>query len=344
MIARPREVRVSLFLTNQQPPGTDQLAALEGQLQLCRAARDGGWDSVIVGQHHLSEPLSHLQPVAFLARLAAEAGDMRLGVGICLLALHNPVDVAEAYASLDVVCGGRLIFGVGLGYRDVEYAAFGIARSERLRRFESNLEIVLALWRGEDVTVDLPWCHLDRQHLSLLPVQGPRPPVWMAANSDGAVARAARLADTWMINPHATRATIERQLTLYRQARTDAGRCESPTELPAMREVFCAPTRREALELAAPYLTQKYEVYAQWGQDKVLPGDEDFSVPLEQLESDRFVIGSPEDCLRQLLPWRDELGVDHFVIRTDWAGMPSEVALASLRLLSKEVLPVLCAP
>ena len=338
----PANVCASLFLTNQQPVYTDQIAALEGQLQLLHAARDGGWESVFVGQHHLSGSLTHLQPVPFLARMAAESGDLRLGVGISLLALHNPVDIAETYASLDVVCGGRLTFGVGLGYRDVEYAAFGIDPSERVQRLESNLEIVLSLWRGEEVSVDLPWCRLDRQRLSLLPIQEPHPPLWMAANSDSAVLRSARLADAWFINPHATRATIERQLALYRQARKDAGRAESPTELPAMREVFCAPTRQQAVEAAAQFLGKKYEVYAAWGQDKVLPGNEDFSAPFDQLESDRFILGSPEDCLVQLLPWRDELGVNHFVIRTDWAGMPSEVALGSLRLLTNEVLPVLC--
>ncbi|MGH3319153.1 MAG: LLM class flavin-dependent oxidoreductase [Streptosporangiaceae bacterium] len=336
-------VRVGVFLTNQQPPGRDQVTALEEQLRLVRSARDHGLDSVFAGQHHLSESLAHIQPLPYLARVAADAGDMRVGMGIHLLALHNPVDTAENYASLDVVSGGRLIFGVGLGYRQVEYDALGVPTRDKTRRLTENLRIVQALWSGESVEADLPWCHLDGVSLNLLPVQRPRPPVWMAANSDAAVRRAARLADTWMINPHATVETIARQLEIYRTERAAAGRGE-PRELPAVREIFCAETRERALELAEPYLRAKYQVYADWGQDTVMPDRESFRRPYAELEHGRFVVGTPDDCLERLLPWRDKLGVNHFLFRTDWVGMPVDSAQASLDLLAREVVPVLRNP
>lgn len=337
------DVRAGVFLTHQQPPGRDPLVALDEQLSLVRTARDAGLDSVFAGQHHLAESMAHIQPLPWLARLAAEAGDMAVGTGIHLLALHNPVDTAEAYAGLDVVAGGRSILGVGLGYRQVEYDAFGVPPQEKVRRFTENLRIVEALWRGEAVSADLPWCRLDGARATFRPAASPRPPIWMAANSDGAVRRAARLADTWMINPHATRATIARQLELFHTEREAAGRGPL-AELPLIREVFCAPTREQALELAMPYLANKYEVYADWGQDRVMPGSESFRVGYEDLAQDRFVVGSPEDCIAALLPWRDELGVDHFVFRTDWAGMPVEAARTSLDLLAREVVPALRAP
>lgn len=333
-------VRVGIFLTNQQPLGSDQVRALDDQLLLTRVVRDHGWDCVFAGQHHLSSPLSHIQPLPYLARLAAEAGDMSVGIGIHLLALHNPVDVAESYASLDIVCRGRLIFGVGLGYRQVEYDALGVPPGEKVRRLEENLRLVEALWRGEEVHADLPWCRLDGVALTTLPVQRPRPPLWMAANSDGAVRRAARLADTWLINPHATAGTIERQLGLFHAHREAAGR-GPVTELPLLREIYCAPTRQAALDRAQPFLAQKYEVYAQWGQDAVMPDRESFRDPYDQLERGRFIVGTPDECLEQLLPWRDKHGVSHFIFRTDWAGMPVEHARASVDLLAREVVPVL---
>jgi alkanesulfonate monooxygenase SsuD/methylene tetrahydromethanopterin reductase-like flavin-dependent oxidoreductase (luciferase family) len=157
------------------------------------------------------------------------------------------------------------------------------------------------------------------------------------------VRRAARLADTWMINPHATAATVRRQLALFAQERATAGRPPAPEELPLMREVFCAPTRAEALERARPHLGAKYDVYADWGQDRVMPDRESFRMGFDDLARDRFVVGSPEDCVAALRPWRDELGVDHFVLRTDWAGMPVEHARASLELLAREVAPALRA-
>lgn len=338
---QPRPVQIGLYLTNQHPVGADMVAALDGQIRLLHRARDDGWDSVWSGQHFLPT-MAMTQPVPFLARLAAEAGEMRIGLGILLLALSNPLDVAETFASMDVVCGGRFTLGVGLGYRDVEYRAFGVDRRERIRRFEENLRLVEALWTGGEVSSELPWCRLDGASLSILPVQRPRPPLWMAADNDAAVERAARLADTWVINPHATTATIARQLELFDRARREAGR-PPVRELPAIKEVVCGPTRERALEMARPYLTVKYEAYRAWGQDAALPAGETFELPFERLVEERFVIGTPEDCLAQLTGWRDRLAVDHFIFRTFWAGMPVETTLESMDLLSREVVPALRA-
>lgn len=333
-------VSVGVFLTNQHKPGRDLVAALDEQYRMVRFARDNGWDSIWAGQHYLPETLSMPQPVPFLARLSAEAGEMRVGIGILLLVLQNPLHIAETYASLDAITGGRLIFGVGLGYRDIEYNAFGIERSEVVRRFEANLDIVSRLWTEETVTADLPWCQLDEARLLVKPVQQPRPAIWMAANADAAVRRAARLSDAWLVNPHATHETIERQIELFNTTRAEAG-LPAPAESPAMREIFCAPTREEAVESVRPYLEAKYSAYADWGQDKALPGDENFRIDFDELAAGRFVIGTPDDCLEQLVRWRDVHGINHFVLRTEWVGMPTELALGSMQLLTDEVLPVL---
>jgi alkanesulfonate monooxygenase SsuD/methylene tetrahydromethanopterin reductase-like flavin-dependent oxidoreductase (luciferase family) len=333
-------IRVGIFVTNQHPIGGDLKADQEGQIELVRFARDHGWDSVWVGQHFLSDTMAMPQPVPLLARLVPESGDMSLGMGVCLIGLHNPVEVAETFASLDVMSGGRLVFGVGLGYRDVEFDAFGIPRQERLRRFVENLKVIEALWTEEKVDADLEWCRLDGATLHVRPLQRPRPPIWMAADADRAVARAARMADTWLINPHATVETIGRQLDLFRAARSDAGR-PPVAELPAMREVYCARDRTAALEAVRPYLEPKYKRYAAWGQDGALPDDETFDMEFEALVAGRFVLGSPDDCLAELLPWRDRMGVDSFIFRTHWSGMSPEMSRASMELLTNEVLPVL---
>jgi alkanesulfonate monooxygenase SsuD/methylene tetrahydromethanopterin reductase-like flavin-dependent oxidoreductase (luciferase family) len=238
-----RQIQIGLYLTNQHPVGADMVEALRGQIRLLHHARDHGWDSVWGAQHFLPT-MAMTQPGPFLARLAAEAGELRVGLGILLLALANPLEVAETYASMDVVCSGRFTLGVGLGYRDVEYDAFGVPRRERVRRFKENLRLVEALWAGEAVSVDLPWCRLNNATLTMLPAQRPRPPLWMAADSDRAVERAARMADSWIINPHATTSTIARQLQLFHKVRRELGRPPLP-ELPPSRR-WCAPARASA--------------------------------------------------------------------------------------------------
>ena len=96
-----------------------------------------------------------------------------------------------------------------------------------------------------------------------------------------------------------------------------------------------------ALELAGPYLAEKYQTYAKWGQDEVLPGDDTFRQPFEDLLRDRFVIGSPEECYEQLRPSWEQAGANFLIFRTHWSGMPVGHALASMRLISDELLPAL---
>ncbi|HZT49036.1 MAG TPA: LLM class flavin-dependent oxidoreductase, partial [Hyphomicrobiaceae bacterium] len=183
-------MKVGLFVTNQHTLDTDMVAALGDQITMVHAARDRGWNSLLTGQHYLNEGNNkQLQSVPFLARLAAEAGEMTVGLGILLLNLHNPVYTAETVASLDVIARGNFIFGVGLGYRDVEFDAFGVPKGERVRRFEEYLALVQRLWTEESVSFDAFGIRLDNVRMGIRPVQKPRPPIWMAANNDPAVKR-----------------------------------------------------------------------------------------------------------------------------------------------------------
>lgn len=333
-------MKVGIYLTNQHPPGTDMVSALEEQLIMVRAARDRGWDAVGTGQHYLSEGMVQLQLVPFLSRLAAEAGEMTGLAGVLLLPLHNPVEVAEHVASLDVIWKGNFVFGVGLGYRDAEFDAFRVPRGQRLRRFEECLTLVKRLWSEDGVSVENDVCKLDKVTMTIRPIQRPHPPIWFAATTDQAVRRAARLGDTWFISPHATWATVTNQLSLYRAELARLGR-PSPRHLPMFREIFCARDRRTALETAGPHLAAKYGTYARWGQDDALPSQETFQRPFEELVKDRFVLGSPEECYEQLRPCWESLGVSYLFLRTHWSGLPVKAALQSMRLIGDELLPAL---
>lgn len=336
-------IKVGLFLSNQQPPDRDPVEALDEQLRMVAHVRDAGWDSIFTGQHYLLGEVRKLQPIPFIARLCAESGDMRVGIAILLLSLQNPVDIAESMASLDVVSLGKLIIGSGLGYRQEEFDAFGIPRSERVPRFEENLRIVTRLLEGDEVTADLPWCKLNGARLVNRPVQDPRPPLWIGANNDRAIARAATMGDTWMVNPHARFDTVRDQLEMFRATRRDAGLPQEPDELPIIKEVFCAETRQDAFEQCLPYLGEKYRHYLSWGQDGAMPTGDSLDLPIDQLVDQRFVVGTPQDCLDTLSTWRDQVGANHFVLRTEWVGMPPEDARRSLRLLTEEVIPALKA-
>ena len=334
-------MKVGLLTTNQQKLSTDMVSALDDQITMVRTARDYGWDSINIPQHYLNEgDNQQLQMVPFAARLAAEAGEMQVCLSIMLLNLHNPVYTAETIASMDIVCRGKFVFGIGLGYRDMEFDAFGVQKGQRVKRFVTYLDLIKRLWSEDSVSFDSPECKLDNVRMNLRPVQKPHPPIWIAANNDPAIRRAADLGDSWFINPHATLDTIRRQMGIYREQLADAAK-PFPKELPVIKEVFCAKDKATALQMAQPHLEGKYRDYAKWGQDKVMPGAEDFTQKFEELSEGRFILGSPDDCYEQLKPYWDEFGCNHLIIRCNWAGMPVSHSLSSIRLISQELLPEL---
>lgn len=329
------EFGVSLLGLAQQPRDEDLGERFEQLLTFVHAVRDAGFDHVTTGQHYLLDPLQVLQPVPLLARLIPETGSMRL-ISTLVAPLHNPVEVAETWASLDVLSGGRVGLSLALGYRDVEYAAFGIDQGQRVRRLRELVETLRRLWTEEEVTAEGEGFSLDRVTCTTRPVQRPHPPIWIAANADAAVARAARWGLPWNINAHARFATIAEQVDLYRRTAAEAGHPE-PT-FPMARELYCGESRAHALRVAGPYLAAKYDAYDAWGQDEALPGEEDFAVPLQELAEDRFILGGPDECAAEIERYR-ALGVDRIHLRMNWPGMPLEAAMEGLQRFGEEVIP-----
>ena len=230
-------MKVGFFTTNQQHLDKDMFGAFQEQVRMVHHVRDMGWDSVFSGQHFLNEGNNQqLQLVPYMSRLMAEAGELKTGLGVMLINLLNPIYIAETVATMDVMSGGNFVFGVGLGYRDVEFDAFNVPRGSRVKRFEEYLDIVTRLWAGEAVTYDGPMCKLNEATMNLRPIQQPRPPIWFAANNDAAIRRAARLGDNWFINPHSTVATVRRQMVIYREELEKHGK-PFPTELPSVKEI-----------------------------------------------------------------------------------------------------------
>jgi alkanesulfonate monooxygenase SsuD/methylene tetrahydromethanopterin reductase-like flavin-dependent oxidoreductase (luciferase family) len=171
------------------------------------------------------------------------------------------------------------------------------------------------------------------------PVQKPHPPIWIGANADPAIQRAARLGDCWYVNPHNRIDTIIQQVDVYKRA-LDEYQKPFPKEFPARREVFVATSRDEAIRRCAPFLAAKYEAYNQWGQSKAMPeGDNDLGVDFDDLIRDRFLLGSPDEVAEQMLRLHQATGINHLIMSMQWPGMPQSMALEELHMLAEEVFP-----
>jgi alkanesulfonate monooxygenase SsuD/methylene tetrahydromethanopterin reductase-like flavin-dependent oxidoreductase (luciferase family) len=333
------DMQFGLMMRAQFPPGDDMQARFAELCEQARLANRLGYASITKGMHYSAAPWRDLQQFPFLSRIMAEAPDLRLNFGLVLLSLHKPLDVAEQIATVDVMSGGKVILGVALGYRDVEYLAFGTTQKERVKRFEENLTAIKRLW-AED-KVDMVGSHftLEGASVGTRPVQKPHPPIWIGANADPAIRRAARLGDCWYVNPHNRIDTIVRQTEVYKRALDELGK-PFPKEFPARREVFVAKSRAEAIRLCAPYLSAKYQAYNAWGQGDAMPEDDrDLGAEFDDLIRDRFLLGSPDEVAEQMRALQRATGINHLIMSVQWPGMPQSMVLDELHLLAEEVFP-----
>jgi len=322
----------------QFPRHDDMVERFEECCAVARLAEKLGFDCITKGMHYGASPLADYQQIPFLARIMAEAPSCRLNAGVVLLSLHKPLDIAEQFATLDVMSRGKIILGVALGYRDLEFKAFGTTQGERVVRLEENLTAIKRLWTEERVSMKGSHFELDDVTLGMRPLQKPHPPIWMGANADAAIRRAARLADCWYIPPHNRVDTIVRQLDVYRRE-LDACDKPFPDELPMRREVFVADSRAQALRLCGAALQRKYQAYMQWGQDKPMPAGDSLNLALEELLEERFLIGSPDEVAGAILDIVRPTGVNHLIISTHWPGMETTLAMESMQRFAEEVMP-----
>jgi alkanesulfonate monooxygenase SsuD/methylene tetrahydromethanopterin reductase-like flavin-dependent oxidoreductase (luciferase family) len=327
MTAAPA-LKFGLIVAGQYLRDGDPAARAREMLEQVRLARDLGFDSVWMVHHYLIE-FQAFQPLPTLARMVSEAGDMEIGTAVYILPLQPPVEVAENFATLDALCGGRLIFGVAQGYREVEFEALGVPRAERAARFEEGLRLIEKLWTEDRVTFSGRYYRVEDVTPAMHPVRKPRPPIWIGATADAGVVRAAALGDAWMIGPGVDVPTVARQLQLYGDARRRLGRPPA-SEFPIFREVLIGASQGAAREAAQRHLLTKYEAYFKWGYVRTT---------FEDVVREAFVVGDAASCARQIRRYRDALGITHFLARVQWPGLSHAAALDGLRRLGQEVIP-----
>ena len=168
-------------------------------------AEELGYDSVWVMDHlfnngYIRERLDdkpYYHPLATLSYLAATTRRVRLGTSVLVLPYHNPVELAKYTATLDQMSGGRVTLGVGVGAMTEEFAALGIAMSERGALTNESIRVMRELWASPAPSYHSRRWNFDDLRFSPKPVQQPHIPLWIGGASPGALRRAARLGNGW---------------------------------------------------------------------------------------------------------------------------------------------------
>ena len=145
-------MKVGLFINTQFPEGFNLAERVPEMVAQVRAARDAGFASLWFPHHWLTHPMQMLQITPVMGYVAAHAQGMTIGPNILILPPLNPTHVAEEAATLDVLTGGNYILGIGLGYRQPEFDAFGIGLSERAPRFNESITLMRRLWTEDRVS------------------------------------------------------------------------------------------------------------------------------------------------------------------------------------------------
>ncbi|GAA3744644.1 alkanesulfonate monooxygenase SsuD/methylene tetrahydromethanopterin reductase-like flavin-dependent oxidoreductase (luciferase family) [Spinactinospora alkalitolerans] len=331
-------LKFGLAVMNDFPPDVvpaDRIAALREQV---RAARDAGISSVWVLQHYLGN-MPTLQPVPLLAALARDAGEMALGTNMFILPLRHPVEVAEEFATLDHITGGRAVAGFGMGYRENEFASFGVALEDRIQRYEEGVGLIRSLWSGEPTTFEGKHFRVEDQRIGLEPVQQGGPPIWVGAGPHRTGAhRAARLGDAWIVPPHVTPERLEAVLGHYRAERERLGRGAS--ELVVRRELVLDEDAERARAIgirARGALTRRYAAFnppEQGGNYRHLETDK----AAEEVADASYLFTDPAGAVAALKEL-ERRGLTYVILRMQWYDLGQEQVLRTLETFRNEVLP-----
>jgi probable F420-dependent oxidoreductase len=140
---------------------------------------------------------SFYEPILTLTFAAAVTRRVRLGTSVIVLPMHHPVPMAKQLATLQCLSAGRVIFGIGVGWLEAEFAAMGVPFRERGRRMDESIALLRALWRDDPVSFQTHYIAAEIAEMRMQPQPAAPIPIWVGGSSDKALARAVKLCDGW---------------------------------------------------------------------------------------------------------------------------------------------------
>ena len=182
-----------LFFLMQRDEQWSEQSVYDSDVEQMLAAEAMRYESVWIAEHHFNDYGLCPTPPVLASFVAARTTTLRLGMGVSLLPLHHPVDLAEQLAVLDVVSGGRLDVGIGRGGTLQDYQTFRSDRAEARLRVEEGIALMRECWTGAPFDFRGRFHSAERLQVRPRPLQRPHPPLYVACNSEDSVLSAARL-------------------------------------------------------------------------------------------------------------------------------------------------------
>ena len=282
-----------------------------------------GFRQLFMVEHHFTGQGQVSAAMTLLAYLAARTRHIRLGTAVVVLPWHNPVLVAEQVATLDLLSGGRIDFGIGKGYRQAEFDGFNIPMEEASERFDEAAEIIRKAWTSEGRFSHhgKRW-HYDDIVVEPAPVQRPHPPLWLAAGSHDSVRRAAREGYNLLLDQLAQVDQIIQRIAIFREECEKSGRPYHANMVATARPLQMI---HDESERAAAYATRKrvVSVIGDLARDKLPDRIEDDTAPL---------LGTADEIIARLKEL--EAGGATNILLVD-----PNASVGNLRAFAREVMP-----
>ena len=338
-----------------ESPDDDYLRAYNEMFGQIEYAEQLGFDSVWLAEHHGSQYGSMPSGAVAAAAVAKITEKMRIGLAVSILPFNNPVRIAEDYAMVDVISGGRLDMGVGRGYQPREFKHLGLADKQAHSReiFEESLDILIGLWENESFSYHGRYFQLDDVRLTPRPVQKPRPPITVAAISPSTFELVGKYGLNVMVTPTLMSLDELKGFVLDAKRRLiAAGVEEKALNFPMNWQVHLAETEAEALSRPAKALdwyfnlvmklvpkgpnAQGYEYMANVAAEFEKSG----GVDIQNLrEGGIIMLGTPEMMRAKLTELRDDIGQRQVFCWMRIGGLEDRKVRASMKLFAEEVMP-----
>jgi alkanesulfonate monooxygenase SsuD/methylene tetrahydromethanopterin reductase-like flavin-dependent oxidoreductase (luciferase family) len=329
------DIGLAIALRNLPGRPSDLPQLYQDFLTEVELAEELGFSHAWISEHHFAEDDWNSAPLPLLAAAAARTQRIRLGTYVLLLALHDPLRVAEDAVAVDLLSRGRLDLAIGAGPMEVECKVFGIDKAETFARTYEALAFMQRLFDEE-----APFTHEGKYYqyrdvcLRPKPVQRPNPPIWMAAMGPQSIAKAAER------GYHLASALHSPLWKTYPELLAKAGRRrEDQRIVSGPLIVHLAPTQQQAWDEAEVGAHWCVDFYRRRGWDMPLPPVGELRrTPGAGIYGIPFHIGTPDEVLRGLERYRDD-PLDQICLQFRAPGMDLATVRRSMQLFAREVMP-----
>ena len=320
----------------QTPAG--RYADAMAQVQL---ADELGYDMAWLAELHFARRFSVMPaPLLMASALSQTTRRIMLGTAVNLLPLHHPLRIAEEVATLDVLSGGRAVFGIGRGSNPNHYRGYGIPIEERNDRFVEGLDLALRAWTEDELNYDGRFYQAENIRLEPKPIQQPHPPVYVASNGADTFPLVGKLGHSILVTPLIiTVDGVSSGLATYRETLAEHGHDPAAVKVVVNVPVYVGETEQAARAGFAPTVNNYLDTLRSM-QNNSRGSGRAFQIDYDDICNELGAVGTPQQVIQRLQGFQELYQPQEFMCWFNIGGMLSNEAVArSMRLFAEEVMP-----